>query len=79
MRAVSVDEAKRELPKLLAQVEAGEDVVIARAGLPVAEPVRADEAAKPKREAGAVEGKIHVDDSLFDPLPEEELKLCEGR
>ncbi|TFH65789.1 MAG: type II toxin-antitoxin system prevent-host-death family antitoxin, partial [Gemmatimonadales bacterium] len=45
MKMVNVHRAKTELSRLLEAVEAGEDVVIARAGVPVARlvPVRTDE------------------------------------
>ena len=76
MATVNVHEAKTHLSRLLAQVEAGEDVVIARRGQPVARLVPFQ---KPgKRQFGAMKGRIELDDSFFDPLPEEELALWEG-
>ena len=76
MPVVNVHQAKTHLSRLLAQVEAGEDVVIARRGEPVARLVRC----KPrgKRQFGAMRGQIVVDDSILDPLPEEELAAWEG-
>lgn len=76
MRIVNVREAKSQLSRLLARAEAGEDVVIARRGEPVARLV----ACKPKdkRRFGAMKGKIVVGDSILDPLPEAELALWEG-
>ena len=77
MVTVNVHEAKTHLSRLLARVEAGEDVVIARGGKPVARLVQFQ---KPgKRQFGSMKGKIELDDSFFDPLPEEELALWEGR
>ena len=77
MSTFNVHQAKTQLSRLLAQVEAGEEVVIARRGEPVARLV----ACKPKgrRRFGAMRGKIVVDDSVIEPLPEEELALWEGR
>ena len=77
MTVVNVHQAKTRLSQLLAQVEAGEEVVIARRGEPVARLVRC----KPrgKRQFGAMKGQIVIDDSFFDPLPEEELRAWEGR
>ena len=77
MVTVNVHEAKTHLSRLLAQVEAGEDVVIARGGEPVARLVPLQE--RGKRQFGALKGKIDLDDSFFDPLPEDELALWEGR
>ena len=74
---VNVHEAKTHLSRLLARVEAGEEIVIARNGKAAVRLV----ACKPrgKRQFGALKGKIEIDDSFFDPLPEEELAAWEGR
>ena len=74
---VNVHEAKTYLSKLLARVEAGEEVVIARNGKPVARLVKCK--AKGKPQPDVLKGLVHIDDSFFDPLPEEELRLWEGR
>ena len=76
MAVVNVHQAKTQLSRLLAQVEAGEEVVIARRGEPVARLVRC----KPrgKRQFGAMRGKLLVPDSFFDSLPEAELGAWEG-
>lgn len=76
MPTVNVHQAKTQLSRLLAQVEAGEDVVIARRGQPVARLV----SCKPrsKRQFGAMKGKIALTDAFFEPLPEDELKLWTG-
>ena len=76
MVTVNVHEAKTHLSRLLAEVEAGEEVVIARNGNPVAKLVQIRKRAKP--EFGSMKGLIELDDSFFDPLPEEELRLWEG-
>ncbi len=76
MVTVNVHEAKTNLSRLLAQVEAGEEVVIARNGNPVARLVRVRP--RGKRQFGSMKGRISIDDSFFDPLPEEELAAWEG-
>ena len=76
MPVVNVHQAKTHLSRLLAQVEAGEEVVIARRGEPVARLVRCK--SRGKRQFGAMKGQIVVDDSILDPLPEEELAAWEG-
>ncbi len=76
MPVVNVHEAKTNLSRLLVQVEAGEDIIIARSGTPVARLVRFQ---KPgKRQFGSMKGLVKLDDSFFDPLPEEELAAWEG-
>ena len=76
MPVVNVHQAKTHLSRLLAQVEAGEEVTIARNGTPVARLVPCRR--RGKREFGAMRGRISLDDSFFDPLPEEELAAWEG-
>jgi prevent-host-death family protein len=48
MTMVNVHEAKTRLSQLLSAVEAGEDVVIARQGVPVARLVPVERAMSPK-------------------------------
>lgn len=76
MTIVNVHQAKTQLSRLLAQVEAGEEVMIARRGEPVVRLV----ACKPrsKRQPDVLKGKIVVPEDFFEPLPEEELKGWEG-
>ena len=76
MTTVNVHEAKTNLSRLLVRVEAGEEVVIARNGKPVARLVSCKPRGKPQ--FGAMKGQIEIDDNFFDPLPEEELRLWEG-
>ena len=76
MVTVNVHEAKTNLSRLLAQVEAGEEVVIARNGKPVARLVRVQR--QGRRQPDTWRGRIKIDDSFFDPLPEEELAAWEG-
>ncbi len=76
MREVNVDEARTQLPLLLTQVEAGEEIVITRNGMPVARLV--DFQARGKRRFGAWKDRITVNDGFFDPLPEEEMSAWEA-
>ena len=76
MTTVNVNEAKTHLSRLLKQVEAGEEVIIARNGEPVARLESVRKRGKPQ--FGSWKGRISIDDSFFDPLPEDELKAWEG-
>ena len=76
MLVVSVREAKTQLSRLLARVEAGEEILIARNGKPVARLVSVQP--RGKRQFGSWKGRIKLDDSFFEPLPEEELAAWEG-
>ena len=77
MVTVNVHEAKTNLSRLLKQAETGEEVVIARNGKPVARLVGYSR--RGKRQPDTLRGRIVIDDSFFDPLPEEELAAWEGR
>jgi prevent-host-death family protein len=68
---VSVHAAKTHLSRLLARVEAGEVIVIARGKTPVAKLVPI--APKGKREFGAMRGKISIGPEFCEPLPADEL------
>lgn len=57
MKQVNVHEAKTDLSRLLREVEDGEEIVIARAGRPVAKLVPHDPARKP-REPGWAKGRV---------------------
>ena len=76
MVTVNIHEAKTNLSRLLVKVEAGEDIIIARNGKPVARLVGVQK--RGKRQPDIFKGKIVIPDSFFDPLPEEELKAWEG-
>ena len=76
MVLVNVHQAKTQLSRLLAQVEAGEEVVVARRGKPVARLVAFEP--RGERRPDVLKGKVVIPDSFFDPLPEEELKAWEG-
>ena len=75
MAVVNIHQAKTQLSRLLVQVEAGDEVVIARNGKPIARLVRFR--VRGKRRFGALRGSIEVDESFFDPLPEAELASWE--
>jgi prevent-host-death family protein len=72
---VSVLAAKTNLSKLLARVEAGETITIARGKVPVAKLVPV--APKAKREFGAMRGKFSIGPEFFEPLPDDELDRWE--
>lgn len=71
MAVVDIHQAKTHLSRLLLQIEAGDEVVIARNGKPIARLVRFR--VRGKRRFGALRGSIDIDESFFDPLPDAEL------
>ena len=65
MRQVNVHEAKTQLSRLLQAVEDGEEIVIARAGKPVAKLVPAPDG-RP-REPGWLKGQIWISPDFDEP------------
>ncbi len=75
-RTVNVYEAKAKLSSLLAEVETGGEIVIARAGRPIARLVKIGAAAG-RRQPGAWRGRIHIHDD-FDELPRDVARAFTG-
>lgn len=80
MKPVNIHEAKAHFSEVLAAVEAGETVVIARRNKPIAKlvPIAPDEAQEAPREPGLAKGKILLAPDVFDPLDDELLGLFDG-
>jgi prevent-host-death family protein len=72
MVTVTIHAAKTHLSQLLARVEAGEEIVLARGKAPIARLVPYAPAVA-RRRFGAMKGQVLVDAAFFEPLPEEEL------
>lgn len=68
MRIVNTHEAKTHLSKLLDQVAAGEEVVIAKAGKPIARLVAYAPSDAP-RTGGQWRGRVHIASDFDEPLP----------
>ena len=82
MPTVTVHHAKTHLSALIAAAERGEEVVIARGDKPAVRLVAIDTrpvAPLIERKPGRLKGLIEFDEAFFDPLPEDELRLWEGR
>ncbi|MBV8568285.1 MAG: type II toxin-antitoxin system Phd/YefM family antitoxin [Methylobacteriaceae bacterium] len=76
MKVVTIHAAKTNLSQLLARVEAGEEIVLARGKHPIAKlvPFRAPQAG---RRFGTLRGTVSVGPEFFEPLPEPELATWE--
>jgi prevent-host-death family protein len=71
----NVHEAKTNLSRLLQQVADGEEVIIAKAGEPVARLVPVPQRGQP--EMGFMRGKIWIADDFDAPLPPDLQKYFE--
>ena len=75
---INVHEAKTHLSRLLEEVAGGAEVVIAKAGRPVARLVPIEPVVRPKS-LGLLRGRISVPDDFDAPLSPEVLAEFEGR
>jgi prevent-host-death family protein len=73
----NIYEAKTQLSKLLRRVRAGQEVIIADAGTPIAKLVPIEQP-KVARILGADRGKIWAAADAFDPLTGEDLAVWSG-
>jgi prevent-host-death family protein len=79
--AVTIHEAKTHLSRLIAQVEAGAEIILARGKTPVAKIVPLTPIEKPKRVPGRLAhllshpDKDPLEDGFWDPLPDDHLGL----
>ena len=76
MQTVTIHTAKTTLSQLLARVEAGEEIVLARGKQPIAKIVPYHPATL-KRQFGALRGVVSVGPEFFEPLPDDELSAWE--
>jgi prevent-host-death family protein len=76
MRTVNIHAAKTHLSRLVEEAAAGEEIVIAKAGKPLARLCPLAQVPK-KRVLGRLRGKLIVPDDFDAPLPDEILDLFE--
>lgn len=77
-RTVNIYEAKTNLSRLVEQAAAGEDIVIAKAGKPLARLVSLRDGKGP-RKPGCLAGRFHVSEDFDAPLPDDLLDAFEGK
>jgi prevent-host-death family protein len=77
MRTVNIHAAKTHLSRLVDEVAAGEEIVIAKAGKPLARLVPFTTAREP-RQPGLMKGKLWIAEDFDEPLPEEIMAAFRG-
>ena len=75
--AINVHEAKTRLSKLLQRVQLGEEIIIAKAGRPVARLTPLDERTA-VRKPGSAKGAISIKADFDAPLPQKLQKTFEA-
>jgi len=79
MTQVNIHHAKTHFSKLVEKAAQGEEIVIAKAGKPIARLVALEPVKRQKRKPGALKGRGWVADDFDAPLPEEMLRQWYGR
>lgn len=76
MKQINIHQAKTHLSQLVEEAAAGEEIVIAKNGKPIARLVALE---KPKgpRKPGALKGKIWISEDFDAPLPPDLQKYFE--
>ena len=77
-RTINIYEAKTHLSKLVDQAAAGHDVIICRAGKPIARLTRLEQAKRSVR-FGLLKGAVKIAKDFDAPLPDEIQAQFEGR
>lgn len=77
-KPVNIHAAKTHFSRLVERAAKGEEIIIARAGKPVARLMPLAAPAR-RRRPGLLKGKIKIADDFDAPLPEEVLREFEGR
>lgn len=78
MRTINIHAAKTQLSRLVDAAAAGEEIIIAKSGKPIARlgPLSAP---RRKRKLGVLSGRLQVPEDFDADLPDEVLDAFEGR
>jgi prevent-host-death family protein len=75
---INIHEAKTHLSRIVDEVAAGAEVIIAKAGKPMARLTPLAGVQRPKK-LGLLKGKMKVPDDFNAPLPDDVIASFEGR
>jgi len=79
MPTVNIHAAKTHLSRLVEQAAAGEEIIIAKSGTPLAKLGPLGPANRKKRRLGILAGRLKVPTDFDAPLPSDILDAFEGR
>ena len=77
-KQVNLYEAKSHLSQLVKEAAAGTEIIIAKAGEPMARLVPLAQETKPIRRPGRLKGQLWMSDDFDDPLPPDILAAFQG-
>jgi prevent-host-death family protein len=79
MRTINIHAAKTQLSRLVEDVAAGEEIIIAKSGRPVARLCPLGAPPKARRQLGTLNGKLHIPDDFDEMFEDEIIAMFEGR
>jgi prevent-host-death family protein len=79
MPTINIHAAKTHLSRLVEEAAAGEEIIIAKAGTPLAKLVPLAPVERKKRRLGLLAGRITIPTDFDSPLPDQVLDAFEGR
>jgi prevent-host-death family protein len=77
-KIINIHEAKTHLSRIVEEVAAGSEVIIAKAGKPMVRLTSLSGQPRPKR-LGLLKGKLKVSDDFNEPMDEATIAAFEGR
>ena len=75
MYQINIHQAKTHLSKLVEEAAQGEEIIIAKAGKPMAKLVALEQTVQQPRKPGNLKGQIWMSDDFDAPMSDEELAL----
>ena len=78
MDLINIHQAKTHLSRLVDLAHAGKEIVIAKAGKPMARLVMFTRSSPPRKK-GLLKGKIRIQKAFDQPLPDDLLRTFEGQ
>ncbi len=75
MPQVNIHQAKTQLSRLVERAASGEEIIIAKAGKPVAKLTAINKPARKPRKPGGLKGRLWIADDFNAPLSPEELAV----
>ena len=75
MYQINIHQAKTQLSKLVEEAAQGQDIIIAKAGKPIARLVALEKKPQLPRNPGGLKGQIWISDDFDEPMTDEELAL----
>jgi prevent-host-death family protein len=75
MYQINIHQAKTQLSKLVEEAVQGEEIIIAKAGKPMAKLIALESKVQTPRKPGGLKGQIWISDDFDEPVSEEELAL----